>query len=70
MFWGDIARCDEVAMGIINSYSMSSSRVPLLVQLVGTNEAEGRKLLRRIGIETFGDMEEMAQRAVELLRRL
>ncbi|MEM2136126.1 MAG: ADP-forming succinate--CoA ligase subunit beta [Candidatus Jordarchaeaceae archaeon] len=66
---GGITRCDEVAMGIINSYSVFSSRVPLVVRMVGTNEEEGRKLLKKIGIETFGDMEEAAQRAVELSRR-
>ncbi len=66
---GGITRCDEVAMGIINAYSVSSSRVPLVVRMMGTNEAEGRKLLKEIGIETFRDMEEAAQRAVELSGR-
>lgn len=66
---GGITRCDEVARGIINTYGELSSRVPLVVRMVGTNEEEGRKLLENIGIKIYNSMEEAAQRAVELARR-
>ncbi|MEX2704863.1 MAG: hypothetical protein Q6352_006340 [Candidatus Freyrarchaeum guaymaensis] len=66
---GGITRCDEVAMGIINTYSELSSKVPIVIRMVGTNEDEGKKLLENIGIKTFDDMERAARRAVELSRR-
>ena len=65
---GGITRCDEVARGIVNTYSELSSRVPLVVRMVGTNEERGRKLLEKIGIKIYDSMEEAAQRAVEIVR--
>jgi succinyl-CoA synthetase beta subunit len=34
--------------------------------MMGTNEEEGRKILREAGIETLGSMEEAAELAVKL----
>lgn len=66
---GGITRCDEVAMGIINTLNECPSRKPLVVRMVGTNEEEGKKLLEDIGIKTYDSMEEAAQKAVETSRR-
>lgn len=65
---GGITRCDEVAMGIINTLNEFSSRKPLVVRMVGTNEEEGRELLKSIGIKSYNSMEEAAQKAVEISR--
>jgi succinyl-CoA synthetase beta subunit len=66
---GGITRCDEVAMGIINTLNESPSRKPLVVRMVGTNEEEGKKLLEDVGIKAYDSMEEAARKAVEVSRR-
>ena len=46
-----ITRCDEVALGIISA--LQEVKIPLFVRLVGTNEEEGRKILREHGIPVY-----------------
>ncbi|HID08732.1 TPA: succinate--CoA ligase subunit beta, partial [Candidatus Micrarchaeota archaeon] len=63
---GGITRCDEVARGLVEG--ASGSQVPIVVRLTGTNEPEGRAILREAGLEPVGTMEEGAKRAVELAK--
>lgn len=62
---GGITRCDEVAEGIVEAVKAASSEKPLAVRLVGTNEAEGQRILGAAGISVFGSMEEAARQAVK-----
>lgn len=64
--FGGITRCDEVARGLVEG--ASGSQVPIIVRLTGTNEPEGRAILREAGLEPVGTMEEGAKRAVELAK--
>ena len=43
--FGGITRCDEVARGIVATLEDLDPDIPMVVRLVGTNEAEGRAIL-------------------------
>ncbi len=58
--FGGITRCDEVARGLIETQQELGIRVPMVVRLTGTNEAEGRKILQAYGITPVAGMEEGA----------
>ena len=64
--FGGITRCDEVARGILAALESVETRVPMVVRLVGTNEAEGRRLLAGAKMETAATLSEAARKAVEL----
>ena len=44
--FGGITRCDDVAMGLLQTFEQINSNVPVIVRLIGTNEHIGRELLR------------------------
>ncbi len=48
--FGGITRCDEVANGLIAAFDQIKSRVPFVVRLDGTNDAEGRRLLKEANL--------------------
>jgi len=64
--FGGITRCDEVARGILAALETVKSPVPMVVRLVGTNEAEGRRLLAGAKMVTAATLGEAARKAVEL----
>lgn len=66
--FGGITRGDEVAKGIIEGSKQVEIKVPLVIRLSGTNEAEGRAILKEAGIETAATMEEAARKIVSLTR--
>jgi succinyl-CoA synthetase beta subunit len=65
---GGITRCDEVARGILEAEQKIGATKPMVIRLVGTNEAEGKRILTEAGIHVLESMEEAAQRAVEISR--
>jgi len=67
--FGGITRCDEVAKGIVAALGQINTPVPMVVRLVGTNEAEGRAILANAQMETAKTLSEAAQKAVELSER-
>ncbi len=65
--FGGITRGDEVARGIVEAMNKTTSRkIPLVIRLTGTNEAEGRRILAQAGMTPVETMDEGARRAVEL----
>ena len=62
--FGGITRCDEVARGILKALDEVPTSVPMVVRLVGTNEAEGRKLLAEAKMITATSLADAAQKAV------
>ncbi len=62
---GGITRCDEVASGILKARDRAGVSKPMIIRLVGTNEAEGKKMLEAAGISALESMEEAAKEAVE-----
>jgi succinyl-CoA synthetase beta subunit len=61
--FGGITRCDDIARGI----ALNPPRLPMVVRLTGTNEDEGRRILKDAGFDAFVDPETAAQRAVTLV---
>jgi succinyl-CoA synthetase beta subunit len=62
--FGGITRCDVVARGILEALDRIEVKVPMVIRLVGTNQEEGRQILREAGITALDTMEEAAKQAV------
>lgn len=65
---GGITRCDDVARGILETKEKFGVTKPMVIRLVGTNEEEGKRILKEAGIYVLESMEEASQRAVEISR--
>jgi succinyl-CoA synthetase beta subunit len=63
--FGGITRCDDIAKGILQARSSMDLSVPLVIRLIGTNEKEGRALLKEAGIEAYEDLTSAVQKVVE-----
>ncbi|MEM2934651.1 MAG: ADP-forming succinate--CoA ligase subunit beta [Methanocellales archaeon] len=63
---GGITRCDEVAKGIVSVLSSMEVKVPIVIRLSGTNEREGREILKQVKVITAETMEECAKKAVAI----
>ncbi|MBI2953102.1 MAG: ADP-forming succinate--CoA ligase subunit beta [Chloroflexi bacterium] len=66
--FGGITRCDEVAKGIIAALREVPCALPIVVRLVGTNEAEGRALLAQAGLASTTSMVDAAKMVIEKAR--
>ena len=66
--FGGITRGDEVARGLVQAHDNLRMRLPLVVRLSGTNQEEGRAILKENGIEPGASGWEAAQKIVELTR--
>jgi len=66
--FGGITRGDEVARGIVTARDSLKMTLPLVVRLSGTNEEEGRAILKQNGIEPGTSAWEAAQKIVELTK--
>jgi succinyl-CoA synthetase beta subunit len=67
--FGGITRCDEVAKGLIAAFEDLQPEVPFVVRLDGTNDVEGRELLREASlpnVHAARTMNEAAEKVVEL----
>jgi len=62
--FGGITRCDDIARAI----AATPPPLPMVVRLTGTNEDEGRTILRAAGYDAFIEPEEAVRRAVALAR--
>ncbi|MBI2288162.1 MAG: succinate--CoA ligase subunit beta, partial [Chloroflexi bacterium] len=63
---GGITRCDIVARAIIGALNESTVKKPVVVRMMGTNEAEGTRLLHRAGINTYPDPEKAVEAVIKL----
>ena len=66
--FGGITRCDEVARGILQALKEVPTAVPMVARLVGTNDIEGRAILREAQMATGETLMEAAQLAVAAAR--
>jgi len=66
--FGGITRTDDVANGIKTALAEFPVKVPIVVRLTGTNEAEAVKILQGIGMTALSDMDEAVQKIVALVR--
>lgn len=65
--FGGIVRCDIIARGLLNAIETHPMRVPVIMRLVGTNEEEGRRLVKDAGLDVrwAGDLDEAASLAAQ-----
>ena len=62
--FGGITRCDDVARGILSVIEKNPPRLPIVVRLIGTNDAEARRLLQGTPLATAVSMDEVVQKAI------
>jgi succinyl-CoA synthetase beta subunit len=67
--FGGIVRCDRVAEGILKAREKTGISLPIVMRLVGTNEARAHELLEGTDLLMLPTMAEAAQKAVELSKR-
>lgn len=67
---GGITRCDDVARAILDIQRRMGITKPMVIRLVGTNEAEGQRILSDAKIPSLNSMEEAASKAVELVSKV
>lgn len=64
--FGGITRCDDVAKGLIEAFRLIDIDLPVVIRLTGTNEQEGRELLKGTKFNVAATMDEAGKMAVEL----
>lgn len=64
--FGGITRCDDVAYGLLKAFEQINNDIPVIVRLTGTNEKEGRDLLRNTRFKVAETMGEATLMAVGL----
>lgn len=62
--FGGITRTDDVANGIKAALEQFPVKVPIVVRLTGTNEAEAVRILQGIGMTALSDMDEAVKKVV------
>jgi len=65
--FGGITRCDDVARGLISAFNEIKTEIPIVIRLTGTNEKEGREMLKGTPFHSAETMGEEIKRAVELV---
>ncbi|MFH2035845.1 MAG: ADP-forming succinate--CoA ligase subunit beta [Candidatus Zixiibacteriota bacterium] len=64
--FGGITRCDDVANGIVLAYEELKPEVPIVVRLTGTNEAQAKKILKSVNLESGDTLDNVVKKAIEL----
>lgn len=67
--FGGITRCDDVARGLLTAFEQIESAIPVVVRLTGTNEKEGRALLKDTHFHVAETMSEATRMAVEFSKQ-
>jgi len=67
--FGGITRCDDVANGFKKALSQRPIDRPIVMRLTGTNEKEGREILKSIGYDAFSDLREAVIHLKEVYQR-
>jgi succinyl-CoA synthetase beta subunit len=68
--FGGIVRCDIIANGLLEAIKTNPMRVPVVMRLVGTNEKEGRRIVKEAGLDVCwaDDLDQAAEFAVAAAR--
>jgi succinyl-CoA synthetase beta subunit len=66
---GGMTHCDDVAGAILEVKQKTRTQKPIVVRLVGTNEQEGKRILKGAAMLVFESIEEAAQKAVEFSKQ-
>jgi succinyl-CoA synthetase beta subunit len=62
--FGGITRCDDIARGILLAREQVDIRVPMVIRLIGTNEEEGRRILKEAGLTAAEDLTEAVRTVI------
>ena len=65
--FGGITRCDDVARGLIAAFNEIKTEIPIVIRLTGTNDKEGRELLKDTPFHSAETMGEAIRKAVDLV---
>jgi len=63
---GGITRCDIVAQAVIEALREAKVKKPVVVRMMGTNEAEGIQMLEEAGINSYPNMEKAVEEILKL----
>jgi succinyl-CoA synthetase beta subunit len=63
---GGITRCDIVAQAVIQALHEAPVKKPVAVRMMGTNEAEGNRMLKEAGINSYPTMEKAVEEVLKL----
>jgi len=68
--FGGITRCDDIANGLMQALEQLNLNVPLVVRLTGTNEEEGREILKhsKINLNPQVTLSDGVKKIIELTR--
>ncbi|MFT5239626.1 MAG: succinyl-CoA synthetase beta subunit [Candidatus Promineifilaceae bacterium] len=64
--FGGITRCDDIANGLLMATQQIDIPVPMIIRLIGTNDAEGREILVKAGLTSTENLTEAVQAVVKL----
>lgn len=64
--FGGITRCDDVAKGLLEALDIIKTDIPIVIRLTGTNEAEGREILKGTNFTLATTMADAGHKAVEI----
>ncbi len=67
--FGGITRCDDVAKGLLEAFKQIQTDVPIVIRLTGTNEEEGRALLKGTRFTVATSMAEAGHLAVSAVQK-
>ncbi len=67
--FGGITRCDDVAIGLLEAFQQIKTVTPIVIRLTGTNEKEGRALLRGTLFNVAETMSDATRMAVRLTKQ-
>jgi succinyl-CoA synthetase beta subunit len=68
--FGGITRCDDIAKGILMAREQIEIKVPIVIRLIGTNDQEGREMLRKEGIPALENLEEAVKEVIKKAKQL
>lgn len=66
--FGGITRTDDVANGIVEALKQFEVKVPIVIRLTGTNEAEAIRILEANGMTALNDMDTAVAKVVALAK--
>lgn len=65
--FGGITRCDDVAKGLVEATRRTEVKLPIVIRLTGTNEAEAREILKQAPSLTPAEsMDDAVRKAVKM----
>jgi succinyl-CoA synthetase beta subunit len=62
--FGGITRCDDIAKGILMAREKLEIPVPIVIRLIGTNDEQGRRILREAGLSAVESMTEAVKKVL------